>query len=39
MAFMLERQGEFPGVEPEREFLREYPHGVSARTCSARSAR
>ena len=24
---MLERQSEFPGVEPEREFLREYPHG------------
>jgi penicillin-binding protein 2 len=28
VAFVLERQEEFPGVEPEREFLREYPHGV-----------
>ena len=28
VAFLLERQEEFPGVEPEREFLREYPHGV-----------
>jgi penicillin-binding protein 2 len=27
VAFVLERQSEFPGVEPEREFLREYPHG------------
>ena len=27
MAYVLERQSEFPGVEPEREFLREYPHG------------
>jgi penicillin-binding protein 2 len=28
VAFVLERQEEFPGVEPENEFLREYPHGV-----------
>jgi penicillin-binding protein 2 len=28
VAFVLERQDEFPGVEPERESLREYPHGV-----------
>jgi penicillin-binding protein 2 len=28
VAFVLERQEEFPGVEPEHEFLREYPHGV-----------
>jgi penicillin-binding protein 2 len=28
VAFVLERQEEFPGVEPERESLREYPHGV-----------
>jgi penicillin-binding protein 2 len=28
VAFVLERQEEFPGVEPESEFLREYPHGV-----------
>jgi penicillin-binding protein 2 len=27
VAFILERQEEFPGVEPERESLREYPHG------------
>jgi penicillin-binding protein 2 len=27
VAFVLERQEEFPGVEPERESLREYPHG------------
>jgi penicillin-binding protein 2 len=27
VAFVLERQTKFPGVEPEREFLREYPHG------------
>ena len=27
VAFVLERQSRFPGVEPEREFLREYPHG------------
>ena len=27
VAYVLERQEEFPGVEPEREFLREYPHG------------
>ena len=28
VAYLLERQEDFPGVEPEREFLREYPHGV-----------
>ena len=28
VAYVLERQGEFPGVEPERESLRAYPHGV-----------
>ena len=28
VAYVLERQEEFPGVEPEREALREYPHGV-----------
>ena len=28
VAFVLERQKDFPGVEPESEFLREYPHGV-----------
>src|SRR5215216_1507480 len=28
LAYILERQDEFPGVEPESEFLREYPHGV-----------
>jgi penicillin-binding protein 2 len=28
VAFVLERQEEFPGVEPESEFLREYPHGL-----------
>ena len=27
VAFVLERQEAFPGVEPERESLREYPHG------------
>ena len=27
VAYVLERQSQFPGVEPEREFLREYPHG------------
>ena len=27
VAYLLERQDEFPGVEPESEFLREYPHG------------
>jgi penicillin-binding protein 2 len=27
VAFVLERQEDFPGVEPERESLREYPHG------------
>ena len=27
MAYVLERQSEFPGVEPEREFLRDYPYG------------
>jgi penicillin-binding protein 2 len=26
--YVLERQEDFPGVEPESEFLREYPHGV-----------
>jgi penicillin-binding protein 2 len=25
--FVLEREEEFPGVEPEREFLRKYPNG------------
>jgi penicillin-binding protein 2 len=25
--YLLERQDQFPGVEPESEFLREYPHG------------
>jgi penicillin-binding protein 2 len=28
LAYILERQEEFPGVEPERESLRLYPHGV-----------
>jgi penicillin-binding protein 2 len=28
VAYLLERQEEFPGVEPESEFLREYPHGA-----------
>jgi penicillin-binding protein 2 len=28
IAYLLERQDDFPGVEPEHEFLREYPHGV-----------
>ncbi len=27
VAYVLERSSQFPGVEPEREFLREYPHG------------
>jgi penicillin-binding protein 2 len=27
VAYVLERQEAFPGVEPERESLREYPHG------------
>ncbi len=27
LAYLLERQEQFPGVEPERESLREYPHG------------
>jgi penicillin-binding protein 2 len=27
VAYVLERANRFPGVEPEREFLREYPHG------------
>jgi penicillin-binding protein 2 len=26
VAYVLERQADFPGVEPESEFLREYPH-------------
>jgi penicillin-binding protein 2 len=28
VAYVLERQERFPGVEPEREALREYPHGA-----------
>jgi penicillin-binding protein 2 len=28
VAYLLERQEAFPGVEPERESLREYPHGL-----------
>src|SRR3954467_5816607 len=28
LAYILERQDQFPGVEPESEFLRLYPHGV-----------
>ena len=28
VAYVLERQDDFPGVEPERESLREYPHGL-----------
>jgi penicillin-binding protein 2 len=28
VAYVLERQEEFPGVEPEREFLRKYPYGL-----------
>jgi penicillin-binding protein 2 len=28
LAYILERQDQFPGVEPESEFLREYPEGV-----------
>lgn len=27
IAYVLERQNDFPGVEPERESLREYPYG------------
>ena len=27
VAYVLERQDQFPGVEPESESLREYPHG------------
>ena len=27
VAYVLERSSQFPGVEPESEFLREYPHG------------
>jgi penicillin-binding protein 2 len=30
VAYLLERQDEFPGVEPESEFLREYPYGQIA---------
>ena len=28
LAYILERQDEFPGVEPESEFLRLYPHSL-----------
>jgi penicillin-binding protein 2 len=28
VTYILERQEDFPGVEPERESLRKYPHGV-----------
>jgi penicillin-binding protein 2 len=28
LAYVLERQDEFPGVEPESESLRKYPHGL-----------
>ncbi len=28
VAFVLERQSRFPGVEAEKEFLRKYPHGT-----------
>jgi penicillin-binding protein 2 len=28
LAYVLERQEEFPGVEPESESLRKYPHGL-----------
>jgi penicillin-binding protein 2 len=28
VAYVLERQSRFPGVEAEREFLRKYPHGT-----------
>jgi penicillin-binding protein 2 len=28
IAYILERQNQFPGVEPESEFLRRYPEGV-----------
>jgi penicillin-binding protein 2 len=28
LAYILERQDQFPGVEPESEFLRRYPYGV-----------
>ena len=31
VAYVLERQSDFPGVEPESEFLREYPHGAGGR--------
>jgi penicillin-binding protein 2 len=27
LAYVLERSNQFPGVEPESEFLRQYPHG------------
>jgi penicillin-binding protein 2 len=27
IAYLLERQDDFPGVTPERQFLRQYPHG------------
>ncbi len=30
LAYLLERSEDFPGVEPEREFLREYPYGQVA---------
>jgi penicillin-binding protein 2 len=30
VAYVLERQEQFPGVDPESEFLREYPHGQIA---------
>jgi penicillin-binding protein 2 len=30
VAYLLERQEDFPGVEPESEFLREYPYGPIA---------
>lgn len=28
LAYLLEHREDFPGVEPERVFLREYPHGT-----------
>src|SRR5688500_18339602 len=28
IAYLVVRQDDFHGVEPEHEFLREYPHGV-----------
>jgi penicillin-binding protein 2 len=28
VAYVLERANRFPGVDPEREFLRRYPHGT-----------